>query len=85
MTQKVNSKGKPKGKRYFSGFSLVYSTAMSATAGLLTNYQVVALSTKRVRGKTEIIRTHVTMTATYHESNTAATDTVSGTKSKPPF
>jgi hypothetical protein len=50
--QKLNNRGKPKGKSVFSGFALQYSEAMnSATAGLETNYTVDSLSIKRTKGK----------------------------------
>jgi streptogramin lyase len=50
--QKLNNRGKPKGKSVFSGFALQDSEAMnSATSGLETNYTVDSLSIKRTKGK----------------------------------
>ena len=81
ITQKVNSKGKPQGKPVFSGFKLQYSAPMNpATAGLSTNYQVVSLSTKRVKGKTVSVATPVKITAIYNQSNNTVTLTISGSK-----
>ena len=80
-TQEYNSKGKPKGKPVFSGFSLQYSAPMNpATAGLTSNYQVVSLSTKRVKGKTVSVATPVNITARYNQSNNTVTLTISGSK-----
>src|SRR5271157_4458049 len=80
-THKLNRKGKPQGKPVFSGFSFQYSAPMnSATAGLSTNYQVVSLSTKRVKGKTESVSTRVNITATYNQSNNTVTLTIRGNK-----
>src|SRR5208337_1502310 len=62
-------------------FSLQYSAPMNpATAGLTSNYQVVSLSTKRVKGKTVSVATPVNMTARYNQSNNTVTLTISGSK-----
>ena len=51
-----------------------------ATARLASNYQVVSLSTKRVKGKTESVSTPVKITARYNQSNKTVTLTISGSK-----
>ena len=49
-SQKTNKKGKPQGKKTFSGFKIQYSIAMNpATAGIASNYQVKATTIKRMK------------------------------------
>ena len=53
MMKKTNKKGKPVGKAVFEGFNLVFNTPMNpSTAGLAVNFQVDAMTTKRVKKKT---------------------------------
>ncbi len=64
-------------------FTLQYSAAMNAaTAGLTTNYQVYAFSTKTVRHKTITITTAVNVNAVYNQLSNSVTLTVVG---KNPF
>jgi streptogramin lyase len=82
-TQKLNKKAKPSGKPVFTGFSLQYSTAMNAaTAGLASNYQVVAETVRKVKRKNVIGYKPVNFTVSY----TPTTDSVSINLSSPkPF
>ena len=85
MMQKKNKKGKPIGKAVFEGINLVFSTAMNpATAGLAGNYQVDAMTTKRVKKKTKIVYKPVTPSAAYTESNNIDSVTLT-IKSATPF
>jgi hypothetical protein len=64
-------------------FTFQYSTAMNAgTAGVATNYQVEAFSTKKVNNKTVKVTTTVHVKAAYNQSKNLVTLTVIG---KNPF
>jgi len=64
-------------------FTLQYSTAMNAaTAGLTSDYQVYAFSTKTVKHKTVTVTTAVQVNAVYSQSSNSVTLTVVG---KNPF
>jgi len=61
LTPKVNRKGK-----VLSGFLLQYSAPMNlASANRASNYQVVSLATKRVKGKNVSVSTRVNVAAKY--------------------
>jgi hypothetical protein len=80
---KLNKKGKPQGKPIAWDFKLQYSAAMNVTtAGLVSNYQMNSVTTKRVKKKTVTILTPVKFTESYNPSNNTVTLTVSG---KNPF
>ena len=83
--KKTNKKGKPVGKAVFGGFNLVFSTAMNpSTAGLAADYEVDAMTTKRVKKKTVAVFKPVNFTVAYRQSNN--TDSVTLTiKSARPF
>jgi hypothetical protein len=70
FTRKTNKKGKPIGKPVFSGFKLVYSTAMSSSARQSTDYQVLSTVTKRVKKKLVTSHTNVPYKPSYDPTNT---------------
>ena len=74
FTRKVNKRGKPVGDQILSGFVFDFSSALDpSTATDIGNYQVDALTTKRVRKKVERILSPIT---NFKVSYTAATDSV---------
>ena len=81
--QKTNNKGKPHGKKTFSGFKIQYSLAMNqATAELASNYQVKAMTIKRMKNQMVKVLTPVKCSATYDGSSNSVTLKIIG---KNPF
>jgi hypothetical protein len=77
--QNHNKKGKPVGKPVFSGFELVYNSAMDpATAGLSSNYQVDAWVTKK--GKKMKVLQPVKFEEVYTRSSNTVTLSVKNAK-----
>ncbi len=79
MFQKTNKKGKPQGKKMFSGFNIKFSTAMDPTSVILTsNYQMGAAKITKKKGKTIKSFTPVHFTASYDPSSDSVTLKVIG-------
>jgi hypothetical protein len=73
LFQKKNKKGKAVGKPVVEGYKLIYSTAMDgATAGLSSNYELTATSTKHSK-KTIPAPTPVGLSAAYDASSNTVT------------
>jgi hypothetical protein len=82
-SQKTNKKGKPQGKKTFTGFKIQYSIAMNqATAQIASNYQVKATIIKRVKKQMVKSLETVQCSATYDGSSNSVTLKVIG---KNPF
>ncbi len=77
----VNKKGKKVGKPV-PGFRFVFSTAMSASAGLPADYHVFSTVIKRVKRKSVTIFKPVKFTTSYNQARNSVTLSV---KSKHPF
>ncbi len=74
FTRKVNKRGKPTGDQILSGFVFDFSSALDpSTATDIANYQVDAVTTKRVKKKVERILSPIT---NFKVSYTAAGDSV---------
>ena len=79
MFQKKNKKGKAVGKPVVQGYKLIYSTAMDgATAGLSSNYELTATSTKHAKKKTIPAPTPVGLSAAYDPATNTVTLTLQG-------
>jgi hypothetical protein len=79
LFQKKNKKGKAVGKPVLEGYKLIYSTAMDgATAGLASNYELTAASTKHGKKKTIPAPTPVGLSAAYDASTNTVTLTLQG-------
>jgi hypothetical protein len=79
LFQKKNKKGKAVGKPVLEGYKLIYSTAMDgATAGLSSNYELTATSTKHGKKKTIPAPTPVGLSAAYDASTNTVTLTLQG-------
>ena len=79
LFQKRNKKGKAVGKPVVEGYKLIYSTAMDgATAGLASNYELTAASTKHAKKKTIPAPTPVGLSAAYDASSNTVTLTLLG-------
>ncbi len=74
LFRKKNKKGKAVGKPVVEGYKLIYSTAMDgATAGLSSNYELTATSTKHSKKKTIAAPTPVGLSAGYDPSTNTVT------------
>ena len=83
MFQKTNKKGKPQGKKTFSGFNIKFSTAMDqASVTSTSNYQMGATKITKKKGHTIKSLTPVHFTATYDSSSDSVTLKIIG---KNPF
>ncbi len=77
--RKTNKHGKPVGKPTLVGFTIEFSTAMSASADDAADYEVQALKTiKRVRKVRVPVYQNVAFTATYSAPSSTVTLTLVG-------
>ena len=81
--QKSNKKGKPQGKKTFTGFNIQFNMPMNpAAAAYVPNYEMKATTITRKKGKTIKSLTPVKFSATYSQSNNSVTLKIIG---KSPF
>ena len=81
--QKLNKKGKPQGKKTFTGFNIQFNMAMNPAAAIYgPNFQMKATTITRKKGKTLKSLTPVNFSASYSQANNSVTLKIIG---KSPF